>query len=94
MTKPKREKYSHLYCLSRQGHITKWSVEKQGNIYIEVDNLKKGAEWFWLKIRPITHSFKEAFGIKAWCSTDERFSNLGLFFASEEDALEYQRLYK
>lgn len=94
MTKAKRKKYSRLYSLSDQGDIAEWSVTKQGNIYIEVENLGKGADWLWQKIQPITHSFKEAFGIKAWCNTNAGFSHLGLFFASEEDAAEYLRLYK
>lgn len=94
MTKPKRENYSHLYSLSDQGDIAKWSVMKQGNIYIEVDNLGTGAEYQRQKIQPFTHSFKEALSIKAWCTTDARFSHIGLFFASREDAAEYQRLYR
>ena len=93
MTKPKREKYSHLYKLSNQGDITQWKVLKQGNIYIEVQGTGKDdkPEFFLHKIRPFINKLNYA---KAWCMEDARFSYIGLFFASKEDAEEYQRLHK
>lgn len=100
MTKPKREKYSHLYSLSNQGDITKWVVLKQGNIYIEVEKADgeadREAKCSWHRIVPFVPSFvanQKAFSIKAWRTVDARYLFLGLFFASREDAVEYLHLY-
>lgn len=97
MPKPKREKYTDLYHLGDEGIITEWSVVKQGTSYLYV--VGKDTEETYEE-QQLTHILpKDCRGmpinVNAWQPTNASArSSLGLFFASREDAAEYQRLYR